>query len=133
MSRKNFRENALKTIYIHLMRNNMDIDQIISDVEFVSSLTEFIAPLTFDEEMLAVVKNGCKRKEIYALALDQHLKHWRFDRLGYIEQAVLILACSELEFGKQDKIVIVNEAVRIVKIYGQEDSYKLINGVLDAL
>ena len=83
--------------------------------------------------MYAVTKNAFERKEIYAKALNVYMKRWRFERLGYIEQAVLILACSELEFGLQSKPVIVNEAIRLVKLYGEEDSYRLVNGVLDAL
>lgn len=131
MSRYTIRENALKIIYIHLLRNNMDVDQIISDLDNRSS--DFIESLSLDEEMAAVVKHACSRKDTYALAMDQYLTHWRFDRLGFIEQATLILASAELEFGEQDKTVIVNEAVRMVKIYGEDDSFRIINGVLDAL
>ena len=50
-----------------------------------------------------------------------------------MEQAILLLALSELEQGIQDKTVIVNEAIELTKAYGEDDSYKLINGVLDAL
>lgn len=131
MSRYTIRENALKIIYIHLLRNNMDVDKIISDLDNRSS--DFIESLSLDEEMTAVVKHACSRKDTYALAMDQYLTHWRFDRLGFIEQATLILASAELEFGEQDKTVIVNEAVRMVKIYGEDDSFRIINGVLDAL
>lgn len=133
MSRYTIRENALKTIYIHLVRENMDVRQIIRDLEYHASLSDFIEALPLDEEMETVVIHACKRKEIYALALDQYLTHWRFDRLGFIEQAVLILASAELEFGEQNKTIIVNEAIRMVKIYGEDESFRIINGVLDAL
>ena len=133
MSRFTIRENALKTIYIHLIRDNMDVSQIIRDLEYHTSLSDFIEPLPLDEEMTAVVIHACKRKETYALALNQYLSNWRFERLGFIEQAVLILASAELEFGEQNKSIIVNEAVRMVKIYGEDESFRIINGVLDAL
>lgn len=132
MSRIASRESALIATYIHLIRD-LDLDQILDDHEFVSSMGDFIQPMKLDEEMYAVAKNAFERKEIYARALNVYMKRWRFERLGYIEQAVLILACSELEFGLQNKAVIVNEAVRLVKLYGEEDSYRLVNGVLDAL
>ncbi|CAM3574070.1 transcription antitermination factor NusB [Erysipelothrix urinaevulpis] len=133
MSRLIIRENALKILYIHLIREEKKIEEIVDDLEFVSTVGDFIEPLTIDDEMLAVIKRAALRKETYGLALNQFLNHWRFDRLGYMEQAILILACSELEIGLQDKAIIVNEAVRISKIYADDDSYRLINGVLDAL
>ena len=132
MSRLNIRQNALVATYIHLIRD-LSLDEIIEDHNFVSSVGDFIEPLELDDEMLAVTRNAIERKDVYELALNRYLNHWRFDRLGYIEQAILILACSELEFGEQNRAVIVNEAVRLAKAYGEEDSFRLVNGVLDAL
>lgn len=130
-SRFTIRENALIIIYIHLLREGKDVQEIINDLENPSD--GFIERHLLDDEMTAVVKHACKTKEVYALAMDQYLTHWRFDRLGFIEQACLILASAELEFGEQEKSIIVNEAVRMVKIYGEDDSFRIINGVLDAL
>lgn len=133
MSRLLNRENALKVIYIDLIRDDLEVDMILNDFNFISSVSDFIEPLTLDDEMTAVIKRASERKDIYALALEQYLNNWRFNRLGFMEQAVLILACAELEIGLQDKVVVVNEAVRMAKIYADDDSYRLVNGVLDAL
>ena len=133
MSRLLNRENALKVIYIDLIREDLEVDMILNDFNFISSVSDFIEPLTLDDEMIAVIKRASERKDIYALALEQYLNNWRFNRLGFMEQAVLILACAELEIGLQDKVVVVNEAVRMAKIYADDDSYRLVNGVLDAL
>jgi len=64
---------------------------------------------------------------------------WTFDRLGKMEQAILINAYIEINdeltkqvsSDKKAKQVVINEAVELAKKYGEEDSYKLINGVLD--
>lgn len=133
MSRLLNRENALKVIYIDLVRDDLEVDMILNDFNFISSVSDFIEPLTLDDEMTAVIKRASERKDIYALALEQYLNNWRFNRLGFMEQALLILACAELEIGLQDKVVVVNEAVRMAKIYADDDSYRLVNGVLDAL
>jgi len=133
MSRLLNRENALKVIYIDLIREDLEVDMILNDFNFISSVSDFIEPLTLDDEMIAVIKRASERKDIYALALEQYLNNWRFNRLGFMEQALLILACAELEIGLQDKVVVVNEAVRMAKIYADDDSYRLVNGVLDAL
>lgn len=126
------REYAMVVVYIHLM-NEQPIKEILHDNKFVSEVGDFIPAFNLQEEMLEVVLTVAKRKEIYARAMDQSLDKWRFDRLGYLEQAILLLACAELELGHQDPIIIVNEAVRLSKEYCEEDTYKLVNGVLDRL
>ena len=65
--------------------------------------------------------------------MDQLLTGWRFNRLGFLEQAILLVACAELELGYQDRVIVVNEAIRLSKEYCDSESFKLINGVLDAL
>lgn len=126
------RQNAMIILYIHLMRLQ-SVEEIIEDNKFVSEMGSFTPSLAVRGEMLSVILNAIERKEIFALAIDQYLNKWRFDRLSLIEQAILLLACSELELGFQEKPVIVNEAVRLAKEFADDDSYKFINGVLDAL
>ncbi|MBR0230275.1 MAG: transcription antitermination factor NusB [Erysipelotrichaceae bacterium] len=58
---------------------------------------------------------------------------WDFDRLGFIEQAILLMSAEELLHQDTDRAVVINEAVEIAKIYCDEDAPKLINGVLDQL
>ena len=65
--------------------------------------------------------------------INKNLKDWSFDRLGYIEQAILLLATHEITAGEVQKPVVINEAVEFAKKYCDEDSYKFINGVLDRL
>lgn len=126
------RQNAMIILYIHLMRLQ-SVEEIIEDNKFVSEMGSFTPSLAVRGEMLSAILNAIERKEIFALAIDQYLNKWRFDRLSLIEQAILLLACSELELGFQEKPVIVNEAVRLAKEFADDDSYKFINGVLDAL
>ena len=58
---------------------------------------------------------------------------WDFDRLGFIEQAILLMSAEELLHQDTDRAVVINEAVEIAKIYCDDDAPKLINGVLDQL
>lgn len=126
------RQNAMIILYIHLLRGQ-EVSQIIEDNEFITSVGNFTPSLTIGSEMLEVVNNAVERQEVFALAMNQYLKKWRFDRLSYAEQAILLMACSELELGYQDKVIIVNEAIRLAKEFADDESYKFINGVLDAL
>ena len=54
------------------------------------------------------------------------------DELDTIERAILHIGCYELEY--HDDIpwrAVVNESVELAKIFGAENSYKYINGILD--
>lgn len=126
------RQNAMSILYIHLLRHQ-SIKAIIEDNEFITEIGDFTPDLSIKREMLEVIERAIERQEIYELAMNQYLKKWRFDRLSFIEQAILLIACAELELGYQEKPIIVNEAVRLAKEFGDDESYKFINGVLDAI
>ena len=58
---------------------------------------------------------------------------WDFERLGFLEQAILLMSANELAKKETDKAVIINEAIEIAKQYCDDDAPKLINGILDQL
>ncbi len=60
-------------------------------------------------------------------------KDWDFNRLSVLEQAILLMGCQEILVNETPKSVVIDEAVRLAKKYCDDDSYKLINGVLDQL
>ncbi|QIK70058.1 transcription antitermination protein NusB [Erysipelothrix sp. HDW6C] len=126
------RQNAMIAVYIHLVRNQ-SMDDILEDNRFITNVSDFPVKFDFSEEMNQVIFRAVDRIDTYERAIDLFLNKWRFERLGYIEQAILLVACAELELGIQDKVVVVNEAVRLAKDYAEEESYKFINGVLDAI
>ena len=62
------------------------------------------------------------------------LEHWDLGRLSYVDRAILRFSTFSLFF--QDDVpdtVVINEAIDIAKIFGSDDSYRFVNGVLDAL
>ncbi len=132
-TRKDFREHAVAVIYMHIV-SGRDIDELLEDNEFSSSISDFIPFLPLDEEMQDACYRVQERFDIYERVVDSKLKQgWRFARLGKLEQSILLLALAELEQGFQDKPIIVNEAVELAKKYADENAYKFINGVLDSL
>ena len=58
---------------------------------------------------------------------------WSFDRLGYIERAILLNGCAEFDLKTIEAPVIIDESVEMAKKYCDEDTYKLINSVLDII
>lgn len=62
------------------------------------------------------------------------LEHWDFSRVSRVELAILRMSVYALRF--QPDIpprVVIDEAVDIAKRYSGEESYRFVNGVLDAI
>ena len=79
-------------------------------------------------------KFAMKYKDIYIQKINAVInKDWSFDRLGYVEQAILLMACCELDLETAQKAIVIDEAITLAKKYCDDDAYKLINGVLDRL
>ena len=72
-------------------------------------------------------------KEIDAL-IDSSTENWRIGRMALVDRNILRLATYELLF--QEDIppkVSINEAIDLAKRYGDEESGKFVNGVLDRI
>ncbi len=55
-----------------------------------------------------------------------------FSQIDPVEQAILLLACYELQYKKEVPYrVIINEAIELSKTFGAEDGHRFINGILD--
>lgn len=52
--------------------------------------------------------------------------------IGEIEISILRQSIFEIENSDIDYPIVINEAVKLAKKFGQEDSYRFINGVLDS-
>jgi N utilization substance protein B len=59
--------------------------------------------------------------------------NWRLDRLGVVERCVLRVAAAELRRGETPTRVVLRESIRLAERYGNPDSARFVNGVLDAL
>jgi N utilization substance protein B len=52
--------------------------------------------------------------------------------IGEIEISILRQSIFEIESSDIDYPIVINEAIKLAKKFGQEDSYRFINGVLDS-
>ena len=67
--------------------------------------------------------------------IKEKLINWNFDRISLVDKSILRFSVYSMLFAA-DPVpakVIINEAVEIVKKFGADDSYKFINGILDAI
>ncbi|MEG0077393.1 transcription antitermination protein NusB [Anaerorhabdus sp.] len=125
MDRHIEREKSMICLYQELLTHR-DLSGIVEDIYLVpvKEVSEFSQTLIF---------NSFENKERYIGYINNVLDEWTFDRLGYIEQAILLIACTEFDRQIAETPVIINEAVLLAKKYGDDNAYKLINGVLDRL
>jgi len=64
--------------------------------------------------------------------LARHLENWSIPRLGVVERAILRLGLYELLHGSGlPAAVVIDEAVRLAKRFGGDESAALVNAVLD--
>jgi len=65
--------------------------------------------------------------------IKKHIKGWDFDELGRIEKAILRLGTYEILIDKNERPIVINEAIELAKELADDKSHQFINGVLDAV
>ncbi|MBN2532571.1 MAG: transcription antitermination factor NusB [Spirochaetales bacterium] len=68
------------------------------------------------------------------MVIKKHLEHWDFSRLLKVDLANLRISVYGILY-QQDipASVTIDEAIYIAKEFGNDDSYRFINGVLDSI
>lgn len=127
--RRGARSWALQVLYAWESRRSASVREV---------LTEF-----YETRNVAPVKRPYLRELIGLLdehlpeidrALDGALTNWRLERLSVIDRNILRIGAAELLL--QDDVparVAISEALLLAEKYGNEESVRFVNGVLDAL
>lgn len=120
MKRREAREKAVQTLF-QLDNMDLSVDDAISYVveEQVNSFYE------------KLVRGTISNIEEIDNALTKNLENWALSRLPKIERTVLRLAVFELLYNDEvPERVVMNEAIELCKIFGDEKSGRFVNGVL---
>ena len=122
--RHKLREQAMTSLYQHLLLKK-DIREAVYDVVGTNEIDPFLYTITID---------AVKYKDSYIIQIDAQLRDgWTFERLGFVDRSILLLACCEIDLETAPKAIVINEAITLAKRYCDDDTYKLVNGVLDRL
>lgn len=130
--RKKAREIAFRTLYTYDLKKG-DIFEILE--EHIKDIRDKLSPQTL-EYAYKLVKNTEEHLDEIDQLIKNHLKNWRFERLGYIERALLRLGTYELIFNEnvKDKGRVFIDILDLTDCYlNNPDSVKFINGVLSAI
>ena len=122
------RARALQAIYAWDLRGEKDLDRVSARI--------------WDDLAVSAEERQLASRLVHTLQqqqrdLDRQLAdvttNWRLERLGVIERSVLRLAAAELQRGETPTRVVLREAIRLAERYGNPESARFVNGVLDAL
>ncbi|OIK11736.1 transcription antitermination factor NusB [Bacillus sp. MUM 116] len=122
MKRRTAREKALQALF--------QID--VSNVDPATAIEHVLDGEASDDYLNRLVLGVVEQKNMIDQLITDNLEKWTLDRLAIVDRNLLRIAVFELCFTRNEvpENVILDEAIEISKIYGDEQSSKFINGVL---
>ena len=122
MKRRTAREKALQALF--------QID--VSQADPASALEHVLEGEAGDDYLTRLVFGAVEQKNEIDQLIKENLEKWSMDRLAVVDRNLLRIAVFELLFVRNEvpENVILDEAIEIAKIYGDDQSSKFINGVL---
>ena len=117
------RECLIQAIY-QMFFDNKNIEEIVSQFkkEHNSSKVDFES---FSSDLHSV-KDNIDVIERTLAAIDINHKN-----IELIDKSILYFAVNEMLFGELEKLIVIDESLRLSKKYSNPESYKFINASLD--
>ena len=117
------REYLIQAIF-QMLFDNQQADKIIAQFkeEHKSKKLDFNL---FSESLLSLEKN---KNEIESKIMSLDIKA---SSIELIDKSILYFAINEMLYGVLDKLVVIDESLRLSKKFSSPDSYKFINASLD--
>jgi transcription antitermination protein NusB len=122
MKRRTAREKALQALF--------QID--VSNTDPSSAIEHVLEGEAGDEYLSKLVMGVVEQKSEIDPFIKENLEKWTIDRIATVDRNLLRIAIYELMFNRNEvpENVILDEAIEIAKIYGDDQSSRFINGVL---
>lgn len=81
-----------------------------------------------------MIKGIAKQREEINDLIRHHAKNWRLERMPIVDRDILRLSIWQLLNDSETPVnVILDEALEMAKCYGEENSPRFINGILDRI
>lgn len=122
MKRREAREKAVQTLF------QLDNIELSIEEAIVHIIGEDVKVNPFYDKL---VRGTIEHMVEIDDALTAKLENWSLERLPKIERTVLRIAVYELFYNDDaPQGVVINEAIELCKIFGDEKSGRFVNGVL---
>ena len=124
MTRHEQRYKAMTILYQAFLYKNNGIVYNIEDIinEQLEVKNKFVTSL-----VMGVTNNY---QELCAIA-NKYLDNWEVSRLGFTDQAILLMGIYEILNTDTPDITCIDEAIELSHEYSDEKVCRMINGVLD--
>lgn len=122
MKRRMAREKALQALF--------QID--MSDIDPKEAIGHALEELPSDPYLEKLVFGVLEHQEEIDQLITAQLEKWSLERLANVDRSVLRIAIFEMKYCTEEVPVnvILDEAIEIAKLYGDDQSSRFINGVL---
>ena len=125
MKRKELREAAVKLFY------EMDIQKTFEHKFYKNFLAENELIALKDNYLKEVFDNFLLNRDNIDDIIQKSSTSWDIKRIAKVDLSILRVAITEiLYFSDIPDKVSINEAIDLAKKYGDENSYKFVNGLL---
>ncbi|ACZ01904.1 transcription antitermination factor NusB [Streptobacillus moniliformis] len=124
MTQREVRNEIFKILFEHEVVNSDIIarkDEVLETLKISNSKREFL------ENYL---NNFMLNESEIIEKIKEKIKGWTFSRLATPEKVILKMAFFEILFEKVGHEIVINEAVELSKVYGDEKTKTFINGIL---
>ena len=127
--RRGGRELALRCLYSLEIRPTSGFQKRLAELKEDKADKKIIA---FALELLSEVK---KNQDYFDRLISRYATNWSLERVAVIDRNILRLSLCEMLKGNPEvpPLVCIDEAIELAKIYGTEDSYRFINGILNKI
>jgi transcription antitermination protein NusB len=122
MKRRTAREKALQALF--------QID--MSDIEPKEAIEHALDDSPSDDYLEKLVFGVLEHQEEIDQSIKAQLEKWSLERLANVDRSLLRIAIFEMKYCSDEVPVnvILDEAIEIAKLYGDDQSSRFINGVL---
>ena len=100
-----------------------DTKDLMDSIKFKEAYNDY-------EYVKTVVDYYVQNSESIDGSISNYLQKFTIDRLSKVERSLLRMSFCEILLDQTPKKVVINETVILAKLYGDNDSFKFINGVL---
>jgi len=123
------REATLKILYL---MDILNLDNQISAQQLLDDNINFFKGINNLEKefIVKIVQKVMDDKEHIDRLISNNLIGWKLKRLMPVDRSLLRMGVAE-SFYNDQKAIIIDDVIRIAKKYGGEESYKIINAILD--
>ena len=122
------REVVLKILYLMEVTDQWETDPraiLRENRYFFKGLNKVETEFVFK-----LIRQVASERESIDRTISEKLIGWRFSRLKVVERNLLRMGMGEAAFNPE-RVVIIDDLVRMAKKYGDTDSYRIVNAVLD--